>query len=152
MRFQNNKSMILVGVRTVDSGLVCGCSPGGRALAPAPAMAPPQFIVTTVKTKQNPQPAPAQLPLPSSQPNLDFYVLESGAPPYFNTAMLTSPTTTNPTTTTAFEIAAKKSTEISEEKYFWNCFPAAGNCFWVSSCNFVPAVRSNYAGIQYRQR
>ena len=76
--------MILVGVRPVDSGLVCGCTPGGRALAPA--MAPPQFIVTTVKTKQNPQPAPAQLPLPSSQPNLDFYVLESGAPPYLNTA------------------------------------------------------------------
>ena len=80
--------MILVCVRPVDSGLVCGCSPGGRALAPALAMAPPQFIVTTVKTKQNPRPAPAQLPLPSSQPNLDFYVQESGAP-YLNTAMLT---------------------------------------------------------------
>ena len=114
MKFRNNKSMILVCVRPVDSGLVCGCSPGGRALALA--MAPPQFIVTTVKTKQNPQPAPAQLPLPSSQPNLDFYVLESGAPPYLNTAMLTSPTTTNPTTITAFVIAAKKSTERNEEK------------------------------------
>ena len=94
--------MILVCVRTVDSGLVCGCSPGGRALA----MAPPQFIVTTVKTKQNPPPAPARLPLPSTQPNLDFYVLESGAP-YLNTA--TADITTNPTT--AFVIAAKKSTE-----------------------------------------
>ena len=144
--------MILVCVGTVDSGLVCGCSPGGRALAPAPAMPPPQFIVTTVKTKQNPRPAPAQLPRPSSQPNLDFYVLESGAPPYLNTA--TADITTNTaTSTTAFVIAAKKSTEISEEKYFWNCFRAAGNCFWVSSCNFVPAAaRSNYAGIQYRQR
>ena len=83
--------MILVCVRTVDSGLVCGCSPGGRALALA--MAPPQFIVTTVKTKQNPQPAPARLPRPSTQPNLDFYVLESGAP-YLNTATadITAPT------------------------------------------------------------
>ena len=41
------------------------------------------------------QPAPAQLPLPSSQPNLDFYVLESGAPPYLNTA--TADITTTPT-------------------------------------------------------
>ena len=92
MIFWNNKSMILVCVRTVDSGLVCGCSPGGRALALA--MAPPQFIVTTVKTKQNPPPAPARLPLPSTQPNLDFYVLESGAP-YLNTA--TADITTTPT-------------------------------------------------------
>ena len=86
--------MILVCVRTVDSGLVCGCTPGGRALALA--MAPPQFIVTTVKTKQNPPPAQllpgSRSPAPSHQPNLDFYVLESGAP-YLNTA--TADITTN---------------------------------------------------------
>ena len=62
--------------------------------------------------------------------------------------MLTSPTTTNPTTiTTAFVIAEKKSTEISEEKYFRNCFRAAGNCFWVSSCNFVPAAAARSEGV-----